>query len=121
MIEVGEYVRLKNGKIIKFKKFSTSRYSRYRGEDLQNVKTIIDFKRSHYKYDNIVKHSKNIIDLIEVGDYVNGKEVSINTKEYLVFKNVGSVVYSDTVLPEDIETIVTKEQMKSIEYRLEDN
>lgn len=36
----------------------------------------------------VVKHSKNIIDLIEVGDYVNGEKVKEITKNYITVGNV---------------------------------
>lgn len=116
MIEVGEYVRLKNGKIIKFKKFSTSRYSRYRGTDLRDVKTIIDTKGSHFKYDNILKHSKNIIDLIEVGDYVNGNEVLWVNKKIVHCEARDTIDY----MTEDIKSIVTKEMFASMEYKVKE-
>lgn len=126
MIEVGEYVRFKSGKI---SKVTEVRYAEDYKKQFEKPNRLLNYIKDKYWLDNqygawtdmtIVKHSKNIIDLIEVGDYVNGKEVAINAKEYLLFKNVGSVVYSETVLPEDIKSIVTKEQFKNIEYRLED-
>ena len=65
-----------------------------------------------------LKHSKNIIDLIEVGDYVNGHLV------IEILRGDISVIiydYGETQLFEkDIKSIVTKEQYSSIEYRLED-
>lgn len=120
MIEVGEYVRLKNGKIIKFKKFSTSKYSRYRGEDLRDVKTIIDTKGSHFKYDNILKHSKNIIDLIEVGDYINYSMVDMISydRKRICLESEEGYINTDNL---KIESVVTKEQFANIEYRLEEN
>lgn len=110
MIEVGEYVRTKTGRIYKL--------GYYNKEEKRWI-CVTDEDWFPVYESGIAKHSKNIIDLIEEGDYVNGKEVSINAKEYILFKNVGSVVYSETVLPEDIKSIVTKEMMKSVEYRVE--
>jgi len=62
-----------------------------------------------YDYD-IIKSSPNIIDLIEVGDYVNG---------HLVIKRHNDLMLEDTfdlVQDEDIKSIVTKESMESITY-----
>lgn len=76
--------------------------------------------------ENIIKSSPNIIDLIEVGDYVNGcKIIELAT-------NIdGKVLYLETDITEfdnvyacghiniyenDIRTIVTKNQFKNIEY-----
>ncbi len=58
------------------------------------------------------KHSKNIIDLIEVGDYVNGEYVSKICKNYIT---VGRITYGIKDL-KGIKSIVTREQYKSLEY-----
>ena len=73
-LNVGDYVRTKEG----------------------NIGKIIDINKSNYNYlqvehnlflknENILKSSSNIIDLIEVGDYVNGclvtnKMASVNER-----------------------------------------
>jgi hypothetical protein len=86
---------------------------------------------------DIVKASHNIIDLIEVGDYVNGCYVSnrrASVNEHLgghpkgigiikckAYFNQGN--YNDCkfewIEEKDIKSIVTKEQFKSIKYSLE--
>lgn len=53
-IKVGEYVRLKNGIIRKFKKYVNN-------EDIELTRPY-----NTCKIKEIVKHSKNIIDVIEV-------------------------------------------------------
>lgn len=63
MIEVGEYVRTKNGKIDKV--INNNYY----------MPQYIECKKGIVNKENIVKHSKNIIDLIEVGDLINKSEV----------------------------------------------
>ena len=63
MIEVGEYVRTKSGKI---DKVINNNY--YMPQYIECEKGIVD-------KENIVKHSKNIIDLIEVGDIVHTRDV----------------------------------------------
>ena len=60
-IEVGEYIRTRKGLIFKVDK----QFKNIQINEFQNLAGERD----------IVKHSKNIIDLIEVGDYVNGKKV----------------------------------------------
>ena len=66
----------------------------------------------------IIKSSPNIIDLIEVGDYVNG---------HLVFDKAPGCVYIEDnqnkmahipYTQESIKSIVTKEQFESMEYKL---
>lgn len=73
-----------------------------------------------------VKHSKNIIDLIEVGDYVNGQLIeNIHRKEkdriyYEFLKNQdGSFEVMEMCELKNIKSIVTKEKFASMEYRLE--
>ena len=81
--------------------------------------------------DDIVKHSKNIIDLIQVGDYVNG--YLVEKVEKVPNEEIGKVVvldtdnvggydyYAEDIYKEEIKSIVTKEQFKSMEYRLEES
>lgn len=73
---------------------------------------------------DIVKHSKNIIDLIEVGDYVNG--ILVTGKEStLLYTEIKGIDRSGYHIPisqygDGIKSIVTKEQFSSVEYRLEE-
>lgn len=96
-LEVGMYVRTKKGKIYKF--------------DTNNSMA----KNGAKKY--MVNCSYNLIDLIEVGDYVNGYRVTQVTNRYV------EICYGrdscDFINEEDIKSIVTKEQFESIKYSLE--
>ena len=103
MIEVGEYVRTKKGKIFQYGKGRA-----YLGKD-----------------NEIVKHSKNIIDLIEVGDYVNGyKVISIDTnapndcKECIELDRNNTYEYQ-WISRNEIETILTKELYQANCYTVE--
>ena len=82
---------------------------------------------SNEEFKNIDKYietepSYNSIDLIEVGDYVNGKEVTeILTDEH---GNVTDIAYLEEVEGQvyslqPIKNIVTKEQFESIKYEVE--
>ena len=67
-LNVGDYVRTKRdgiGKIISFT----------HNEDDECCFIELANRRTGIKKFNIIKSSPNIIDLIEVGDYVNGKKV----------------------------------------------
>lgn len=76
---------------------------------------------------NIIKTSHNIIDLIEVGDYVNGMEVTrISGTRYddndlhCYCEHNGNEKWKQVMIPaKDIKSIVTKEQFESIKYSLE--
>lgn len=78
------------------------------------------------KEEELLKSSPNIIDLIEVGDYVNGYKVSFKDKEPVMGKFVQCdyrVLYGTTnhyrFYEEDIKSIVTKEQFEAMEYKCE--
>lgn len=105
-IEVGDYVRTNEGYITKM-------------SSEQFIKIMLEGKSVFGK---ALKHSKNIIDLVEVGDYVNGNKVlakertigiGVDTRVYLLLGNA-KIIHN-----EDIKTIITKEQMASIEYKVE--
>lgn len=107
-IKVGEYVRTKKQGICKIdhinEKAPVNKY--WVNPDYDGWCTCL-------KTTAIVKHSFNIIDLIEVGDTVN--------KKIVVEKNEnGDLLLSDGYwyYEHDIKTIITKEQMKSIEYEV---
>lgn len=112
MIEVGEYVRSKIGSIGKVTKIEENKF-------LYENKTLITWAG------NVVKHSKNIIDLIEVGDYVNGRlvlQTDCKTQNVCLL-----IPFTDTKANtnimwygyEDIETILTKEQYMQNCYTVE--
>lgn len=120
-IEVGDFVRLKQGYI-------------------GTVENINDFREPIMKYavdiqkrdlvfvgdDDIVKHSKNKIELVECGDYVNGSKVleimeDMNTGEIhleMTSNYTNQEIGDCTIYDKDIKTIVTKEAFKEREYVL---
>lgn len=73
--------------------------------------------------ENIIKPSENILDLIEAGDYVNGKRVyNISIVDGLKYLDVEVEDYlSDTpfINADQIMSIVTKEQFNSVKYEVE--
>ena len=77
--------------------------------------------QGEYSKEEIIKSSPNIIDLIEVGDYVNGSYIYSIVKEN---KNTGQprVLFTeeDGVLGSgEIKSILTHEQFSSMEYKVE--
>lgn len=68
------------------------------------------------------KFYDNLIDLIEVGDYVNGEKVTSaepvdekDTDRYLGFGNYDYYIHTS----EDIKSVVTKEQFNACKYVVE--
>ena len=115
MIEVNEYVRTKDGVIGKVIKVLSNR-------------VFLNSLGYAMLINDILKHSKQLIDLIEVGDYVNGREVKHiamfeGFPDYpkLIFTDKKYLIPGETIENKDIKTILTKEQMASIEYKVEED
>lgn len=73
-IEVGEYVRdIDRGEILQVEKV-------WKDDDRLGIKFKEYAGSNTFSKDDLKRfiHSKNIIDLIEVGDYINGERVTIN-------------------------------------------
>ena len=113
-LEVGMYVRTKDGfidkVIIEYKGCCSSPYC--------NCKHV-SCKHNYYDEDKIIKTSYNIIDLIEIGDFVNS-ELVCKTEINEVF---GKVLYTNhnyhlAISEDDIESIVTKEQFENVSYKV---
>lgn len=112
-IQVGEYVRTYNQGIKRIDVIDENkvinRYLYFIGYDHNDKEYKI------IKTTDIISHSFNLIDLIKEGDYVNGEQV--------IQKDDDGIYIG---LPEDygwmgedfIDTIVTKEQFKSMEYKV---
>lgn len=121
-IEVGEYVRTEEGIIQKCTDVDNSYV--YADDILSyNFQGDIEIPNSYVEKTRIVKHSKNIIDLIEVGDYANGhRVVNVIIEPAPSGKCVDIDSYKPseecTIWEEDIKSIVTKQQFESIEYKI---
>ena len=120
-LEPNMYVRTKDGIILKV-------------NDIEDIYTTDNIFVGMCIYDNeghfindveITKASHNIIDLIEVGDYVNGEKVDYiddcdgAMREYYYDYEDASIDVGHYF--EEIKSIVTKEQFSSMEYRLGDD
>ncbi len=85
---------------------------------LDNNLCVIDCQHNAHTVscDNVIA-SHNIIDLIEVGDYVNGELVSDITGEYF---RIGDVSHNKPWLSNNIKTILTHEQFENNCFRIGD-
>ena len=69
----------------------------------------------------IIKTSHNIIDLIEVGDYVNGERIdSIQDGKLLNSNSWDGWLVDIASCNEDVKSIVTKEQFEQMSYKVGD-
>lgn len=122
MLEVNDYVRINmdNRNCI-----GIGRVSR-----IVNEKIYVNMNNKYnlpvsFLIDKIVKHSKQLIDLIEVGDYVNGREVKHiamfeGFPDYpkLIFVDETHLIPDDTCENDEIKTILTKEQFEANCYKV---
>ena len=113
-IQVEEYIRTYNGIIGKI----------LEDEDIAENGVYIDTtflddyvdETNFVKYEDIKEHSKIISEIIEVGDYVNGKLIhKIDKGENYCYLYYGN---KKTFVNYQIKSIVTKEQFKSAEYEV---
>ena len=114
MIEVGEYVRINNdfrlialgiGEVIRI------------NQDTIYVKNNFELPFA-FKIENIAKHSKNLIDLIEVGDIVNNGyvyEIGNTEDGHKWVHNLNGLL----LLENDIKTILTKKLYNANCYTVE--
>ena len=108
-IEVGEYVRVKEWNVIgKILKITVSRI-------------YIDSLGFGLTREQIHKHSKDIIDLIEVGDIVHIKDVLHEDITYIWSEDYLEALKEDIQNGIKLVSILTKEQMQSIEYKVEED
>ena len=106
-------------------------YQRYNGEirqfEVVNDNYLVDTKsrmsfdfRSHLM---LGKVSENLIDIIEVGDYVNGEIIDQiqNDRNPKLIWHLSSYGDDDMAFKnEEIETVATKEMMESISYKVKE-
>lgn len=111
-IEVNDYIRTKKGYIVKAKNIVCKDYPL---EELQNGIICDDEDNTLILPKEIAKHSKNIIDLIEEGDYVNYERILDITGDYI---RTTESIHNRFWLSNNIKSIVTKEQFNSIEYKV---
>ena len=102
-LEEGMYVRTNDGKLTKFIKYD---------ENDKNELVTEYYKYSTIWIKDVVKASYSLLDLIQIGDYVNGYKVTY------VYPNLIKVDSTDIweIHSRDIKSIVTKEQFDSMKY-----
>ena len=129
-MKVGDYVRAKNGEIGKLVNVEVYYVL---GQNDKDKYSCVLFNNSYIpcivSNDFIIKKG-NLIDLIQVGDYVNRMlitniwkdnetgniEIEFNDKESYLYPKTCN--YESKVSKYKIKSIVTKEQFESMEYKL---
>lgn len=117
-IKVGEYIRNKGfiAKVV-YKDDDCIECDDYININaLEYEESIFIFK--HDLEECEIKHSPNIIELIEVGDLVNGKYIVADIHSYGFYYLEDGGASQNQIDVSDIKTIVTKEQIEKIMYRV---
>lgn len=116
-MKVNDYIRTKDGLIRKIVEIDKLIYidKDYISDEPEYHNSLIE--------EDVIKTSSNIIDLIEVGDYVNGFEVLRIDKECNLYPKTLKCQYPNNtdyfdMFNENIKSIVTKEQFESMEYKV---
>ena len=130
-LEIGKFIRTPYGirKIINITKDDGYGKPKVRVIELdRHLNTPYKFDYIFYTDENVIKKCKasyNIIDILEVGDYVNGNKVIEIEKNYkFIDGTIRDILWTDTkmqkaIWDETIKSIVTKEMFSSVEYRME--
>ena len=118
-LEVGMYVRTDKTGIKKIYKIDNNKTKYKYLYKLKNQDDDGCIDLGILSDNNIIKASHNIIDLIEVGDYVNEHRVEeIDFESGILYTE--SEYHCGSIDFDMISSIVTKEQFSSMEYRLGD-
>ncbi len=104
-IEVGEYVRTNLGSIGKVTKIEDGKF-------LYENKCLICF------ISNVVKHSKNIIDLIEVGDIVILEDEFDKNIYYMYDESFVEATKQDIKEGETLRSILSREEFEERKYNI---
>ena len=123
-LEVGMYIRIEKG-IYKINNYINNNYTqKYTYIDNKGVSNILEEKE-------IIKVSRNIIDLIEAGDYVNGLRVEKSKygKLYTSYTYMGGDIglqqetyttFLKDYEEDDVYSILTREQFESMSYKVDE-
>jgi hypothetical protein len=127
-LEIGKFIRTPYGirKIVNITKDDGYGKPKVRVIELdRHLNTPYKFDYIFYTDENVIKKCKtsyNIIDILEVGDYVNGSkvvEVDFDAEEEKYIRIDKAQDGLKTILRNnDIKSIVTKEQFENMEYRI---
>ena len=128
-LEIGKFIRTPYGirKIVNITKDDGYGKPKVRVIELdRHLNTPYKFDYIFYTDENVIKKCKtsyNIIDILEIGDYVNGYpiyeivEYEDDTRAIVTANDNKSIIWKK----QDIKSIVTKQQFENMEYRIGEN
>ena len=117
-MKVGDYVRTNKGNVAKIVKIT----------DLTIICDHIIYPINYYGFNKQlrkeslkrlgVKSSPNIIDLIEVGDYVNGHKVFDKAPGCVYIENIENKINHIPITRDNLESVLSKELFESMNYKI---
>ena len=111
-LKVGQFARLKSGYICKIININDFREPNMKyGVEANYLKDVMFIGD-----DDIVKASYNIIDILEIGDYVNGNEIY-----KISWDSLGLILETTDFFKlreKDIKSVITHEQMEQMAYKV---
>lgn len=118
-IEIGNFIRTKTGKIYKIDKIDKCPICKEKEYINTEIKGDLHFENTYHKKD-IVKHSPNIIDLIEVGDIVTIEhKPTCGRSTHIIETKFGLQMFKENLerfKDDKIKSIVTKQQFNQMKY-----
>ena len=128
-MKVGDYVRINRANRTYIRKIISLYDINVKREKQKLLILDKSFEGCRYsvRENKVLKSSSNIIDLIEVGDYVNGQLVKHIAYFEGVEEPIKKLIFADEyhLIPievceqNEIKSIVTKEQFEAMEYKCE--
>ena len=125
-LEIGKFIRTPYGirKIVNITKDDGYGKPKVRVIELdRHLNTPYKFDYIFYTDENVIKKCKtsyNIIDILEIGDYVNGYpiyeivEYEDDTRAIVIADDNKSIMWKK----QDIKSVITHEQIEQMEYRI---
>lgn len=119
-LKVGDFVRTRYGigKIDDTQMFMNKYFQVHLDTNKGKIYSVTDNTYWNDEED-IIKASDKLIDLVDIGDYVNGRkvyQVGYNFQDCYVLK-MSKSNYEDFIYPNDIKSIITKEQFEQMSYK----
>lgn len=121
----GDYVRTPNGVIARIIDIQDEEGQYFLNGNAVSLSSKIYISDKNITIGENFKHSPNIIDLIEVGDYVNGcyvlkaTEKDKRKKQFIILDSTSNEWGEEHITNSEIESVLTKEQFSSLEYKVE--
>lgn len=123
-LEIGKFIRTPYGirKIVNITKDDGYGKPKVRVIELdRHLNTPYKFDYIFYTDENVIKKCKtsyNILDILEIGDYVNGYYVEDVLKTFVNVAVGSNYFQSPTIYEKDIKSVITHEQIEQMEYRI---